>query len=208
MAMSRKKEVKLKKMLIVIWALFIIVLGLFGFFAYQKREVIEDDLIVTTRFSYQTNANPDVNALVITYLSAYASCDQETLRSCVTDPTKFNDMSTIQSQSMIINSYSNINCYTVKGLSDEAVICYAVANLSIYNVEVKPIDMLGPYYIVMKDGQYKIENGELSDNVKKYMAKVNRDDDIQELYQMVKEDQEEKMEEDEAFKNFINNLGN
>ena len=115
-------------------------------------------------------------------------------------------MSTIQSQSMIITSYSNINCYTVKGLSDEAVICYAVANLSIYNVEVKPIDMLGPFYIVKQDGQYKIDNGELSENIQKYMGKVNRDNDIQELYKMVKEDQEEKMEQDEAFKNFINNL--
>ena len=66
MARDRKKEVKLKKLLLVIWFLFIVTLGTFGYITYQKRDVIEEDLGFTTKFSYQTNANQDINALIIT----------------------------------------------------------------------------------------------------------------------------------------------
>ena len=104
MARNRAKEVKLKKMLIAIWAVFIIILVLFGLMVYKKRDVVEQDLKFTTRFSYQTNATPDINALMITYLSAMAASDQDTLKSCVTDPSQFDNMATVQSQSKIITT--------------------------------------------------------------------------------------------------------
>ena len=66
MARNRKKEVKLKKMLLVIWFVFIISLTAFGFILYNKRDTVKDDLKITTRFSYQTNANQDINALILT----------------------------------------------------------------------------------------------------------------------------------------------
>ena len=139
--------------MLAIWILFIVALGLFGFMVYKKRDVVSDDLGFTTRFSYQTNANPDINALIITYLSAMASSDQDILKSCVTDPSKFDDMSVVQSQSKIITSYSNINCYTVQGIKKSDTIVYAVANISIVGIESTPLDMLGPFYIVDKNGE-------------------------------------------------------
>ena len=208
MARDRKKEVKLKKLLLVIWFLFIVTLGTFGYITYQKRDVIEEDLGFTTKFSYQTNANQDINALIITYLNAMARCDQDTLKSCVTNPSQFNNMTNIQSQSKIITNYNNINCYTVNGLDEDSTIVYAVSNISIVSIESTPLDMLGPYYVVKKDGEYLIDNSMHSEEVVEYMEKVNKTTDIQELYRMVKEDEDKCAEQDPAFKEFIERLNN
>ena len=205
MAQNNKKS-KQKRLLASIWILFILAIGLFGFMVYKQRDVVSKDLGFTTRFSYKTNANPDINALIITYLSAMASGDQDILKSCVTEPSKFDDMSVVQNQSKIITAYSNINCYTVQGIKKSDTIVYAVANISIVGIESTPLDMLGPFYIVDKNGEYLIYNGEISDSTQKYIDKAGKDKDIQELYQMVKKDEEEKAEKEPAFKEFLDRL--
>ena len=206
MARNRKKELKQRRILLAVWAIFIVVLGLFGFMVFQKREVVVEDLGFTTRFSYQSNANPDINALIITYLSAMASGDQDILKSCVTEPSQFDDMTVVQSQSKVITAYSNINCYTVQGTEKTDTIVYAVANISIVGVESTPLDMLGPFYVVQKDGQYLINNGAIGEKTMKYIERAGKDKDIQELYQMVKDDEDKKAQEDPAFKEFLDRL--
>lgn len=207
MARDRKKELKHRYILIAVWVVFLAVLGGFGYFAFKKKAVVEEDLGITSRFSYQTNANPDINALITIYLHALSACDQETLKSCVTDPSQFDNMTPYQSQSMIITAYNNINCYTVKGLDDDSTIVYAVTNISIVNVESTPLDIMR-FYVVKKDGQYLIDNSILSDKVQKYMDKANKDKDIQELYELVDKDEKEKAEQDPALKEFLDRLYN
>ena len=142
MAKNRKHEVKIKKLLIAVWAVFIMALVSLGVIVYNKRDTFKEDLDMsfTTRFSYQTNANPDINALIITYLSAMSSSDQATLQSCVVDPSQFDNMSVVQSQSRVITSYKNINCYTIEGMDENSTVVYAIANISIINVESTPLD--------------------------------------------------------------------
>ena len=210
---NREKELKLRRSLLVIWFLFIALLGAFGVFLYTKRDTVKDDLEditsgFSTRFSYQTNANPDINALIITYLSAMASSDQGIIQSCVTDPSQFNDMTAVQSQSKIITKYSNINCYSVQGLDENSFLVYAVANITIYGCEATPLDILGPYYIVKQGNQYLIDNKAPSAEVTEYIGKANKDKDIQELYKMVKDDEDAKAASDPALKEFLDRLNN
>ncbi len=208
MARNRKKEVKQRGILLAVWIIFLVVLGLFGCIAYKKRDIVSEDLGFTTRFAYQTNANPDINALIITYLSATAAGDQDILKSCVTDPSQYDDMTNVQNKSKIITAYSNINCYSVEGKNPSDTLVYAVANISIVNVESTPLDMLGPFYIVKEDGKYLIDNRPLDDSVNKYIEKAGKNKDIQDLYLMVKADEEKKAEQDPAFKEFLDRLGN
>ncbi len=205
---DRKKEVKVRKMLLLIWAVFIVAFVVFALFLYKKKDVVKEDLSFKTRFSYQTNANPDINALVINFLAANARCDQDTLKSCVTDPAQYDDMTAVQSQARVITGYGSINCYTVEGPDENTQICYAVANISIVNIDSKPLDILGPYYIVNQNGQYLIDNTALSQEVQDYIAKVGKDPDIQDLYRVVKEDEDRCATEDPGFKEFLEKLNN
>jgi hypothetical protein len=210
---NREKELKLRRSLLIIWLLFIVLLGAFGFFLYTRRDKVKDDLGdlnigFSTRFDYQTNANPDINALIITYLSAMASSDQGILQSCVTDPSQFNDMTAVQSQSKIITKYGNINCYSIQGLDENSTLVYAVSNITIFGVESTPLDILGPYYIVKQGNQYLIENTAHSQEVNEFIEKANKNKDIQELYKMVKDDEDAKASEDAALKEFLDRLNN
>ena len=206
MASNNTKKSNPKKALLAVWIVFLLALGLFGFMVYKQRDAVVEDFGFSTKFSYMSNANPDINALIITYLSAMASGDQDILKSCVTDPSEFDDMSVVQSQSKIITAYSNINCYSVQGIKKTDTIVYAVSNISIAGIESTPLDMLGPFYVVDKDGEYLIYNGEISESTQKYIDKASKDKDIQELYQMVKQDEEKKAEAEPAFKEFLDRL--
>ena len=207
--MNKKgKNKQLKVMLLVVWILFIIVLGLFGYYFYTKKDDVKSDLDFGTKFSYQTNANQDINALIITYLNALASSDQDILKECVTDPSMFDDMSKIQSQSKVVTSYSNINCYSIDGLDDSSTLVYTVANITIAGVESSPLDMIGPFYVVKEGNHYLINNEKLGDDVNKFISKTSKKKDIQELFETVKKDQDTKADADPALKDFMNRLGN
>ena len=82
-----------------------------------------------TKYSYQTNANLDINSLMIEYYAALAVCDQNKLVTLVTDPSVYNDMTPYEQKSQIITHYSNINCYTVAGNTEDSTILYVTCNI-------------------------------------------------------------------------------
>ena len=55
-----------------------------------------------TKYSYKTNANLDINSLMIEYYAALAVCDQAKLVTLVTDPSVYNDMTPYEQKSQII----------------------------------------------------------------------------------------------------------
>ncbi len=206
MNQKSKKRRKLKSLLIVIWIFFIAAIAAFSIFLYQRKDSVSKDLGITSKFSYSTNANPEVNALVITYLNALASADQNTLKSCVTDPTQYDNMTATISRSKIITMYSSVNCYSVKGYKDDDVIVYAVANITIANITSTPLDVIPNIYIVKRNGKYLIDNEILDKDTQNYVDKVNAEQDIQDIYKMVKEDEDSKSAQDPALKEFMDKL--
>ncbi len=207
-AKSGKKR-KLKRLLIVIWILFLAGLGGAGFYYYRNRHEINEDLGVGDSKSYETNANPSINALVITYLHALGSCDETILKSCVTDPSQFDDMTLIRNKSKVITGYSNISCYTMPGLTDDATVVYVISNISIAGVNSTPLDIyVPPFYVVEKNGTYMIDNTTHSQEITDYINSCTKDADIQALYQEVLDDQKKCAEQDPAFAEFYEKLYN
>ena len=202
---NRKKEIKLKVILGVIWFLFISIIVFGGIFIFKNKDEIGKDLGLSSRFAYETNANMEVNALVRDYYTALAACDQATLQASVTNPSDFDDMTIYQNKSDIIKAYSNINCYTLQGIGEDDIICYSVSNISINGVESQPLDIM-TLHIVKQGNTYLIDNGEYSDELKGYINTCNASKDIQELFTIVKEDNEKCLAEDETFRNFYNQI--
>ena len=153
---NRKKEIKLKVILGVIWFLFISIIVFGGIFIFKNKDEIGKDLGLSSRFAYETNANMEVNALVRDYYTALAACDQATLQASVTNPSDFDDMTIYQNKSDIIKAYSNINCYTLQGIGEDDIICYSVSNISINGVESQPLDIM-TLHIVKQGNSYLID---------------------------------------------------
>ena len=201
-------------MLLFGWLLFILLVLLFYFYFKNdlpflktddgKGEVSQTSEVpqqYETVYSYQTNANLDINSLMIEYFAALSVCDQAKLQSLVTDPTQFNDMTDVQAKAQLIKQYSNINCYTLPGNTDDATIVYVTCNLTIANVTSSPLD-ISSFYVVKTESGYKINNGTLDAATTEYINKVQASEDIQELYQTVLDNINTCISNDAAFAEF------
>lgn len=158
-----------------------------------------------TKYSYQTNANLDINSLMIEYYAALAVCDQNKLVTLVTDPSVYNDMTPYEQKSQIITHYSNINCYTVAGNTEDTTILYVTCNINIAGVESAPMN-ISQFYIVKTSEGYKINNGALDEATNSYIAEVSSSADIQELYRNVKANIDSCLTSDPTFAEFYNKI--
>ncbi len=193
----RSKQIKLKVLLSVIWIVFLSALVVFGVYTFKKRKTIGQDLGFTSKYAYDTNIN---------HLNALATADQQTLKSCVTNPSQYDNMATVESRSKIITGYNNVNVYSLPGVNEDEYLVYAVANISIANISSQPLDIVPKLYIVKRNGNYLINNEVPEADVADLESQADASADIQELYSMVKTDEEEKAAQDPAFKEFLEKL--
>lgn len=178
-------DIKKNRIILIIgWTIFIIGAALFFIlFVFNKEDDSEES---DTKFTYKTNANLDINALIGDYYFGIVTCDQELLKSLVKDKTAFDNMDIYEQQSKIITAYSNINCYSVDGYNDEEFIVYVTCELSIAGINSTPMDIETFYIVKNETGGYIIDNTEHNTEIKNYMNKVQSSEDIQEIYQSVK----------------------
>ncbi len=202
----REKQLKMRKRLLIMWAIFIPVLIVVIIFFIKNKDEVMEDIGLKEAHIYEVDANPEVNKLITDYFTAYAACDQMTLKNLVVDPSQYDDMTIVQKKAEVVTGYNNIKCYTIKGLTEDTLVVYTVANISIANVVSTPLDMNPALYVIKKDGKYLIDNSALSKEVTDYIAAMNQKADIVDLMQMVKDDQEKCIAEDETFRNFYNRL--
>ncbi len=158
-----------------------------------------------TKYSYQTNANLDINSLMIEYYAALAVCDKNKLVTLVTDTSVYDDMTPYEQKSQVITRYSNINCYTVEGDSPDTTILYVTCNINIAGVESAPMN-ISQFYIVKTSDGYKINNGVLADSTVSYIQQVGESEDIQELYRNVKANIDSCLASDPTFADFYNKI--
>ena len=158
-----------------------------------------------TKYSYQTNANLDINSLMIEYYAALAVCDKNKLVTLVTDPSVYDDMTPYEQKSQIITHYSNINCYTVPGNTEDSTVLYVTCNINIAGVTSAPMN-ISHFYIVKTAEGYKINNGPLDEATTAYINEVSASADVQELYKNVKTNIDECLLADPTFAEFYNTI--
>lgn len=217
--MSKKGKKGKKKiaglMLFLGWMIFILLAVVFYFYffsdldlrMFNKDKATQTDAQQTnqTGFSYETNANLDINSLIIEYYAALAVCDQDKLKTYVTDPSQFDDMTVYQQRSAVIKAYSNVNCYTMPGYTEDATLVYVTSNLSMANITSVPLN-INQFYVVKTADGYKIDNSALSQEVTNYIETQSQSNDIQNLYRAVQDNVNSCIANDSAFAEFYNTI--
>ena len=201
---KRKQELKKKKTILIIWAVFLVVaiVGVFVFLKnYGKLKKASDK---ESAKIYEVNKHSDINFLIKRYLGALTGCDQETLKNLVTDPSQFDNMTIYISRSNNVTGYENIDCYTVDGLTEDSKLCYVVANVSLKDVNSKPKDIM-VFYVVNVDGKYLINN-EVDQKIQDHIDNMTVKKDIQDIYKAVKVDEDKCYEEEETLRKFYEKI--
>ncbi len=212
---SKEKKGVAGLLLFLGWMIFVLLAVVFYFYFFSDLDLkmFNKDKATQTDatqeepagFSYETNANLDINSLIIEYYAALAVCDQNKLKSVVTDPSQFDDMTVYQQRSAVIKAYSNVNCYTMPGYTEDATLVYVTSNLSLANITSVPLNINRFYVLKTADG-YKIDNSALSQEVTNYIETQSQSNDIQNLYRAVQDNVNSCIANDSAFAEFYNTI--
>ena len=208
MSETKKKKKNYAGLLIFIWVFFIAAIAAFGTLLYINRETLAKDLGFVEKTSYTVNSNEEVNNLISVYFKALASADQETLQGCVTAPQQYDNMTTVEGRSKVITDYTDINCYYVDGPEPDSYIVFTIMNITITDVNSRPLDIYKPMHIVKMGDKYLIDNSAQSQELQDFINQLTLESDIQDLYRMVKTDQDSKAASDPSFAEFLNKLNN
>lgn len=160
----------------------------------------------STTVPMEVNAYPEVNALVNSYLTATVSCDAAILKSIVTNPAEFDDMTALQARAQFIQGYTNVQCYTKTGPETDSFVVFVVSNTTIANIATAPMDFM-TLYVQKTENGYVINNNTLTDDITGYINSVKQDSDIQQVMQEVANYNTQAVESDADLKAFYEMLG-
>lgn len=153
----------------------------------------------------EMDADPDLNQFVADYLTAVSSCDADTLKSMVTDPTVYDDMSVLEARTSYVQGYINLKCYSKAGPEENSLIVFAVTNMSLVGIDTAPMEFM-TLYIEKTDTGYIINNYTQSDDVEAYIDTLKQDSDIQAVMRDIETYNANAIENDEGLKAFYEML--
>lgn len=207
---SKKKKAGVKVYaLVFFWILFVFLVVVFLFyfmkdlpFFNKDKEASNTDVAEVT---YEVNAYPEINILITEFLSHIVSGNEDGLRTLVLDPNA--SMEQYMNRALYITEFSNINCYTLPGYSEKDIIVYVTYNITIPEVESKPID-IQQFYVINTDYGYRIDNTTPSVEVATYINEQNLTESVQELYESIKNSIDQSLIDDPTFAAFYEEILN
>ena len=128
--------------------------------------------------SLEKNAYPEVNSLIDAFYTAWGDKNVDRMKE-LTDSFDATDEAKVLNATYI-ESYSNINVYTKKGLTDDSYVVFVSYDLKFTDVAT-PAPGLAQLYVVKKDDKYTIHNDKSDTEVNEYIDKTNQDEDVKKL---------------------------
>lgn len=153
----------------------------------------------------EKNAHPEVNTLIESFYTAWGQKDVAKMKELTssfsaTDETKVTNASYIE-------SYSNIEVYTKKGLDDNSYVVFASYDLKFKDVKTAAPGLAELYVFKDDSGKYVIHNDDSDASVQECIEKTRQEADVMELTAQIEEKLNAAMASDETLKTFEEQLG-
>lgn len=174
----------------------------------EAGQAIPDDTTAPQQVTtpMEVSADPDLNQFVADYLTAMTTCNADALKTMVTDPTVYDDMSSLIARAQYIKAYINLKCYTKAGPVENSQIVFVVTNTTLANIATAPMDFM-TLYIEKTETGYIINNYTQSDDVKAYIETLKQDSDIQAVMRDIETYNSMAIENDADLRAFYQMLG-
>lgn len=147
----------------------------------------------------QDDKYPEITDVVKNYLNAFLIEDDakraETIAQYVGNLYDINSVK----QRTYVSEYSDVECYTKKGPYDDTYVVYAYYQMGLKNIDTT-VPAISRLYVVRdkKTGNVYIQN-DSGDDIQKYMNKVTKDSDVQDLLKDVQEEFESVKASDRSY---------
>lgn len=163
---------------------------------------------------YTQNTNEELTQLITSYYNCYAAGDTDTLATIAT-PICDEEISYIQNYSQYIDSYSNIEIYTKRGLDETSYLVSVVVDLKFVDIDTVAPGFDFFYVQTNEDGNLYINNiygsfnqansiYEMDTDVSALIAAFVQQEDVLVKQAEVQQRYNEAVESDENLSNFIN----
>ncbi len=122
-----------------------------------------------------------INQLIQTYYQAKLKCDMDTLKSISSEPSAVIDEESLKMLIEGIDDYNNITCYVKKSYQEDEYIVWAYHDIKFIGLKTCA-PALSKFYVVKdSQGEYKIFDGVMSEELKEYFDSRSQDADVLEL---------------------------
>lgn len=193
-------KLKYKKMIILATAVAMI----FGFVALILLDN-DNNSNSAEDASLDLNQNEEINKLIENYFTAKKTVDLETMSELVSDSNRIpKDRYTVMAG--YVEDYKDFDCYAINNEELQAYRVYVKYNMKLKNID-SWVPCLTTYYIkVTSDDRYVIYLSALDQVEEEFIDSADKNMEIMELKEDVKNGLNEILEKDGAFKQFYQKM--
>ncbi len=202
---KKKSSIRIDMIIAAIIAV-VLVVGIAAVIFYFVKNTPTKEQKAMAENPLQDEKYPEISDVVKNYLNAFLIEDSEKRAETIAQYVgNLYDINSVK-QKTYISGYSEIECYTKEGPYENTYVVYAYYQMGIKNIEttVPCIDRL---YVVRdtKTGNVYIQN-DSGEEIHKYMEKVTKDADVQQLLKDVEVEFEEAKASDIKLQQFFDKL--
>ena len=150
----------------------------------ETESSTEEETLVVPDDPLETDAYPEVNALVKKYYQAMADGDLETLSGIMTGLDEKEQIK-IAKKSEYVENYPTVICYTKKGPLEDSYIVYAYYEVKLVDFENLTPGMNALYVCKNDAGAYYINGETQDDKTIDYCEMISAQDDVVDLVNTV-----------------------
>ncbi|MBS7303075.1 MAG: SH3 domain-containing protein [Lachnospiraceae bacterium] len=150
----------------------------------ETENSTEEETLVVPDDPLETDAYPEVNALVKKYYQAMADGDLETLSGIMTGLDEKEQIK-ITKKSEYVENYPTVICYTKKGPLEDSYIVYAYYEVKLVDFENLTPGMNALYVCKNDAGAYYINGETQDDKTIDYCEMISAQDDVVDLVNTV-----------------------
>lgn len=153
----------------------------------------------------EENSHASIDKLVGKYCEYIASGDVEALEEIV-DVLSDEEKEKIQNRAAFIEAFENVTCYTKNGPIEDSYIVFVCYDMKLINIETSAPDIICLYVGPKSDGGRRIHYGDIDESMLEYVAELEKDPEVQALYDDVSARYQEAQENDETLAAFIQKI--
>ena len=146
--------------------------------------------------------------LVKIYYEAKVNCDIDTLKSISSHPDNVISKKKLLQLVEGIDDYENIQCYVKNSYEEGAYIVFVYYDIKFIGLKTLAPSLSKLYIITDEAGEFKLYDGELSEELGAYIRARSEDEDVIELREHTNQLADEAKEKDEDLKAFWDILDN
>lgn len=202
---KKKSNIRIDMIIAAIVAV-VLVIGVGAAVVYFVKSTPTKEEKAVAENPLQDEKYPEISDVVKNYMNAFLIEDNEKRAETIAQYVgNLYDINSVK-QKTYVSGYSGIECYTKEGPYENTYVVYAYYQMGIKNIETT-VPCINRLYVVRdtKTGNVYIQN-DSGEEIQKYMQKVTKDADVQQLLKDVEKEFEDAKASDPRLKEYFDKL--